>query len=163
MGIGSFTAMNLTGGNPITAVGLDNYTTKINAWFRTPQSLKDKRRRRTGRSPARGEPSRCRTRSRRRSAMDLLGAYFGICGEIVDAGLVTIADFNMGLELALDMKPAFTYMNELGTKKRSSWCGLRRRSTRASRCRSASRRTARTTSRSRCRSCCAKIATASRC
>src|SRR5687768_15115310 len=42
MGIGSFTAMNLTGGNPITAVGLDNYTTKINRWFRTPQSLKDK-------------------------------------------------------------------------------------------------------------------------
>ena len=42
MGIGSFTAMNLTGGNPITAVGLDNYTTKINSWFRTPQSLKDR-------------------------------------------------------------------------------------------------------------------------
>ena len=42
MGVGSFTAMNLAGGNPITAVGLDQYTTKINRWFRTPQSLKDK-------------------------------------------------------------------------------------------------------------------------
>ena len=42
MGVGSFTAMNLTGGNPITAVGLDNYTTKIGPYFRTPDSLKDK-------------------------------------------------------------------------------------------------------------------------
>ena len=40
--VGSFTAMNLTGGNPITAVGLDNYTTKIHSWFRTPDSLKQK-------------------------------------------------------------------------------------------------------------------------
>jgi enoyl-CoA hydratase/3-hydroxyacyl-CoA dehydrogenase len=69
MGIGSFTAMNLTGGNPITAVGLDNYTTKINSFFRTPQSLKDKvskkenwdvPARRTGRRPRtrRGEGAR---------------------------------------------------------------------------------------------------------
>ena len=42
MGVGSSTAMNLAGGNPITAVGLDNYTSKINSWYRTPQSLKDK-------------------------------------------------------------------------------------------------------------------------
>ena len=42
MGVGSFTAMNLTGGNPITAVGLDNYTTKIGPYFKTPDSLKDK-------------------------------------------------------------------------------------------------------------------------
>ncbi len=118
MGIGSFTAMNLTGGNPITAVGLDNYTTKINRWFRTPQSLQAKVAKKEGWDvPARGEhvdvPEPVATRIRD----DLLGAYFGICGEIVDAGLVTIADFDMGLDVALDMKPAFTLMNELGTKK----------------------------------------------
>ena len=38
MTVGSFTAMNLTGGNPITNVGLGHYTKKINAWFRSPTS-----------------------------------------------------------------------------------------------------------------------------
>ena len=118
MGIGSFTAMNLTGGNPITAVGLDNYTTKINAWFRTPQSLKDKVAAKANwEVAARGEVVEVPDALAARIRDDLLGAYFGICGEIVDAGLVTIADFNLGLDVALDMKPAFTYMNELGTKK----------------------------------------------
>ncbi|MBL8737416.1 MAG: 3-hydroxyacyl-CoA dehydrogenase/enoyl-CoA hydratase family protein, partial [Planctomycetes bacterium] len=118
MGIGSFTAMNLTGGNPITAVGLDNYTTKINTWYRTPQSLKDKvAKKENWEVPARGETVEVPDALAAQIRDQLLGAYFGICGEIVDAGLVSIADFNMGLELALDMKPAFTYMNELGTKK----------------------------------------------
>lgn len=118
MGIGSFTAMNLTGGNPITAVGLDNYTTKINSWYRTPQSLKDKvAKKENWEVPARGETVEVPDALAAQIRDQLLGAYFGICGEIVDAGLVSIADFNMGLELALDMKPAFTYMNELGTKK----------------------------------------------
>jgi enoyl-CoA hydratase/carnithine racemase/3-hydroxyacyl-CoA dehydrogenase len=118
MGIGSFTAMNLTGGNPITAVGLDNYTTKINSWYRTPQSLKDKVAQKAAWDvPARGEQVDVPDDLAKEIRDNLLGAYFGICGEIVDAGLVTIADFNMGLDIALDMKPAFTYMNELGTKK----------------------------------------------
>jgi enoyl-CoA hydratase/carnithine racemase/3-hydroxyacyl-CoA dehydrogenase len=118
MGVGSFTAMNLTGGNPITAIGLDNYTKKIHAWFRTPQSLKDKVWEKANwDTPARGEvvdvPEPLATQIRD----DLLAAYFGLCGEIVDAGLCTVADFNMGLDVALDMKPAFTFMNEVGTRK----------------------------------------------
>ncbi len=118
MGIGSFTAMNLTGGNPITAVGLDNYTTKINSWFRTPQSLKDKvAKKENWDVPGRGEQVDVPEPLAAQIRDALLGAYFGICGEIVDAGLVTIADFDMGLEIALDMKPAFTFMNELGTAK----------------------------------------------
>ncbi|MCA8951328.1 MAG: 3-hydroxyacyl-CoA dehydrogenase/enoyl-CoA hydratase family protein [Planctomycetes bacterium] len=118
MGVGSFTAMNLTGGNPITAVGLDNYTTKIHSWFRTPQSLKDKVA--SGDPwdvPARGEQVDVPDELAAKIRDNLLGAYFGLCGEIVDAGLVSIADLNMGLEIALDMKPAFSFMNELGTTK----------------------------------------------
>jgi len=118
MGVGSFTAMNLTGGNPITAVGLDNYTAKIHAWFRTPQSLKDKVATKTNwDTPGRGEVVDVPEPLAAQIRDDLLGAYFGLCGEIVDAGLCTIADFNMGLDIALDMKPAFSFMNELGTKK----------------------------------------------
>lgn len=114
--VGSFTAMNLTGGNPITAVGLDHYTSKIHTWFGTPQLLKD--RVESGEPwevPARGESVEVDAATAKTITEALRGAYFGIVGEIVDAGLVSISDFDMGLELALDMKPAFRFMNELGT------------------------------------------------
>jgi len=116
LGVGSFTAMNLTGGNPLTAVGLDHYTTKIHSWFRTPDSLKE--------HVASGEPWDVAKRGEKVDVPDdvaaqvtdlLRGAYFGLCGEILDAGLVSVADFDMGLELGLVMKPAFRFMNELGT------------------------------------------------
>ncbi|HEB52598.1 MAG TPA: 3-hydroxyacyl-CoA dehydrogenase/enoyl-CoA hydratase family protein [bacterium] len=118
MGVGSFTAMNLTGGNPITAVGLDNYTTKIGPYFKTPDSLKEKVRKGDNWDvPARGEKVEVPADKAAKVRDALMGAYFGLCGEIVDAGLVSIADFNMGLDVALDMKPAFSFMNELGTDK----------------------------------------------
>jgi enoyl-CoA hydratase/3-hydroxyacyl-CoA dehydrogenase len=114
--VGSFTAMNLTGGNPITAVGLDHYTTKINSWFGTPQILKDR--------VASGEPWETPKRGEqidvpdaiRGQVTDLLrGAYFGLVCEVLDAGLIDVSDFDMALEIALDMKPAFRFMNQLGT------------------------------------------------
>ena len=116
MTVGSFTAMNLTGGNPITSVGLDNYTTKINPWYRTPKSLADAAANKTSwDTPKRGETVDVSDDLRKRITDELRGAYFGICGEIIDAGLTNVTDLNMGIELGLDMKPAFTFMNELGT------------------------------------------------
>ncbi len=118
MGVGSFTAMNLAGGNPITAVGLDHYTSKIHQWFRTPQNLKDKVAAKTDWDvPARGETVDVPQDLKARIRDNLMGAYFGLCGEIIDAGLCSIADFNMGVEIALVMKPGFTLMNEIGTGK----------------------------------------------
>ncbi len=116
MTVGSFTAMNLTGGNPITAVGLDHYTSKINRWYRTPRILKE--RVASGEPwdvPKRGEVVDVGDELAKRITDELRGAYFGIAAEIVDAGLASVADFDMALELALDMKPAFRFMNELGT------------------------------------------------
>jgi enoyl-CoA hydratase/3-hydroxyacyl-CoA dehydrogenase len=116
MGVGSFTAMNLTGGNPITAIGLDHYTTKIGPWFKTPASLTAKVADRSPWDvPARGETVDVPPQLAREIGDALLGAYFGLCGEVLDAGLVSLADFDMALELALDMKPAFRLMNQLGT------------------------------------------------
>ncbi|MCC6671218.1 MAG: 3-hydroxyacyl-CoA dehydrogenase/enoyl-CoA hydratase family protein [Planctomycetes bacterium] len=116
MTVGSFTAMNLTGGNPITAVGLDHYTSKIGPWFRTPASLKAAvAGKKAWETPQRGEAVDVPAELAQRITDELRGAYFGLCGEVIDAGLVSIADFDMALELALDMKPAFRFMNELGT------------------------------------------------
>ena len=118
MGVGSFTAMNLTGGNPITAVGLDNYTTKIGPYWRTPESLKQKvADNEPWDVPARGEKVEVSEDVATKVRDALMGAYFGLCGEIVDAGLISISDFNMGLDVALDMSPAFSFMNEVGTAR----------------------------------------------
>ncbi len=116
MTVGSFTAMNLTGGNPITAVGLDHYTTKINRWFGTPKLLKDTLASAAAwEVPARGEVVDVPDALRDKLTRLLRGAYFGLCCEVLDAGLVDLSDFDMALEIALDMKPAFRFMNELGT------------------------------------------------
>ena len=116
MTVGSFTAMNLTGGNPITNVGLDHYTTKIHAWFKSPPSLQEKvASKNSWEVPGRGEQVDVPPALAAKLTAALRGAYFGLVGEIVDAGLISIADFDMALELGLDMKPAFRLMNELGT------------------------------------------------
>ena len=116
LGIGSFTAMNLTGGNPITNVGLDNYTSKIHSWYRSPQSLKDQVASGAGwETPERGEKVDVPDDLQQQITDDLRGAFFGICGEIVDAGLASVADMDMGVELALVMNGPFSFMNELGT------------------------------------------------
>ena len=41
LGVGPFTAMNLTGGNPITNHSLDVMTSKIGPWFRSPRLMKE--------------------------------------------------------------------------------------------------------------------------
>jgi enoyl-CoA hydratase/3-hydroxyacyl-CoA dehydrogenase len=41
LGIGPFTAMNLTGGNPITSHGLDESHHRVNSWFEAPAILKE--------------------------------------------------------------------------------------------------------------------------
>ncbi|MBI4880948.1 MAG: 3-hydroxyacyl-CoA dehydrogenase/enoyl-CoA hydratase family protein [Planctomycetes bacterium] len=114
--VGSFTAMNLTGGNPITAVGLRHYHDAIHAWFRVPGILEEKVK--SGAAwdvPARGETVDVPPDLGRLIADELRGAYFGLACEIVDAGLITVSDLDMALELALDIKPAFRFMNEIGT------------------------------------------------
>ncbi|MGE4631977.1 MAG: 3-hydroxyacyl-CoA dehydrogenase/enoyl-CoA hydratase family protein [Planctomycetota bacterium] len=116
--VGPFTAMNLTGGNPITAVGLDNYQTKIHSWYRTPEILRRAVADETPwEVPARNERVEVpeETFSRIRDA--LLGAFFGIVGEIVDSNISNISDMNMAVEIALDMKAPFGLMNSLGVQE----------------------------------------------
>jgi enoyl-CoA hydratase/3-hydroxyacyl-CoA dehydrogenase len=115
LGIGPFTAMNLTGGNPITAVGLDQYTTKIHKWFRTPDSLKKLNEAKAGWETAgRGEKVEYTEDQFKKVADAMTGAYFGLVGEIVDAGISNVGDMNMAVATALVVKPPFEWMNEMG-------------------------------------------------
>jgi len=113
--VGPFTAMNLTGGNPITNVGLDHYTAKIGPWFRSPSSLKEAVASGIAwDTPKRGEKVEVPEAKRRAITDALRGAYLGIAGEIVDSGISNVADLDMAVELALDMHAPFRLANTLG-------------------------------------------------
>lgn len=114
--VGPFTAMNLTGGNPITNIGLDNYTSLIHSWYRSPQSLKDVvAAGRPWEVPGRGETVEVDAERTALITDALRGAYFGICSEIVDSGIASVNDLDMAVELALDLHAPFRFMNRLGT------------------------------------------------
>jgi enoyl-CoA hydratase / 3-hydroxyacyl-CoA dehydrogenase len=116
-GIGPFTAMNLTGGNPITAVGLDQYNSKIHTWFRTPDSLKERLEKNAPWETAgRGERVEYDEDQFRQVADAMTGAYFGLVGEIVDAGISNVGDMDMAVATALVIRAPFSWMNEMGVE-----------------------------------------------
>lgn len=115
LGVGPFTAMNLTGGNPITAHSLDVMTGKLGSWFRVPHLMKE--------TMAAGKPWEVAKRDdpvelppdqEQRIGDVMRGAYFGLAGQILDSGIISLADLELSLETGLAMRPAFGFMNELG-------------------------------------------------
>ncbi|MBI3569339.1 MAG: 3-hydroxyacyl-CoA dehydrogenase/enoyl-CoA hydratase family protein [Gemmatimonadetes bacterium] len=115
LGVGPFTAMNLTGGNPITNHSLDVMTSKLGPWFRSPRLMKEAME--SGKPwdvPKRDEKVELTGAQSRAIADTMLGAYFGLAGEIVDSGIVSRADLELGVETGLAMKAPFALMNEVG-------------------------------------------------
>jgi enoyl-CoA hydratase/3-hydroxyacyl-CoA dehydrogenase len=114
-GIGPFTAMNLTGGNPLTAIGLEHYHDKIHAWFRATDLLMGQmERNEPWDGVRRGEKVEVPDEKRTKIAERIKGAYFGIVCEILDSGITNVADLEMGVQTALVMAPPFAMMNEMG-------------------------------------------------
>lgn len=113
--VGPFTAMNLTGGNPITHPALGVYAEKVMPWFRTTQLLTDAVS--SGDAwdvPKRGEKIEIEPEREARIVDALRGAYFGLITEVLDSGIATIADLDMAAEIALDLAPPFQMMNDIG-------------------------------------------------
>ena len=46
-----------------------------------------------------------------------MGAYFGLVGQILDAGITTVSDLEMTLDMALVIRPPFAWMNQIGVDK----------------------------------------------
>ncbi|MCC6741568.1 MAG: 3-hydroxyacyl-CoA dehydrogenase/enoyl-CoA hydratase family protein [Planctomycetia bacterium] len=115
LGIGPFTAMNLTGGNPLTAVGLKHYHTKIMGWFDSPKILEEQvASGKPWETAGRGETVTW-TEGQFRAAGDALrGCYFGLVCEILESGIASVADLELGVETALVMNAPFTMMNQVG-------------------------------------------------
>jgi enoyl-CoA hydratase / 3-hydroxyacyl-CoA dehydrogenase len=115
LGVGPFTAMNLTGGNPITQHGLKGMHDKIGEWFGSPKILDHQ--------VAAGTPWPTAGRDEEVEYSDkafalvsarLHGAFFGLVGEIIDAGISNVADMSLAVELGLAMRSPFAVMNRLG-------------------------------------------------
>ncbi len=115
MGVGPFTAMNLTGGNPLTSHGLDVMHEKTNKWYRQPQIMKDVIA--SGKpwdTPGRGEKVEVEPDREKAIADCMMGAYFGLVGQILDTGITSLGDLEMAVETALVVTPPFQTMNKLG-------------------------------------------------
>jgi enoyl-CoA hydratase/3-hydroxyacyl-CoA dehydrogenase len=120
--VGPFTAMNLTGGNPITAHGLAEMHGRIAPWYAVPALLRDKL---AAEGPAgqwevcgRGERAEIADADRRQAVLDRLrGAYLGLCFEIVDAGLASLDDLELAVSTALDLHGPAALANRLGVSE----------------------------------------------
>ncbi len=120
LGVGPFTALNLTGGNPITDHGLDEMHDKVNPWFASPKSLHDAVVNQTAWPTAkRGEEVNVAAETSDVLTRQFLGAYFALASFIMDLGIVDINDLNMATEIALVVKAPFDLMNRTGIEK--SW------------------------------------------
>jgi enoyl-CoA hydratase/3-hydroxyacyl-CoA dehydrogenase len=113
--VGPFTAMNLTGGNPITDHGLDELGRVAGSWFRSPRLLKEAiAAGRPWEVPGRGEELPLPSEREQPIAALMQGAYFGLVGQILDSGIISLADLELGVELGLAIRAPFDLMNEIG-------------------------------------------------
>jgi enoyl-CoA hydratase / 3-hydroxyacyl-CoA dehydrogenase len=118
LGIGPFTAHNLTGGNPITAHGLAELEQKVNPWFSPPASLLKLVEAGEGwETPARGEEVEVPADVEAKVSDALRATYYGLACEVIDAGLLAPSDLDMLAEIALVIDAPFSAMNRLGTRE----------------------------------------------
>jgi len=115
LGVGPFTAMNLTGGTPLTAHGLDEMHVRVHPWFQTPKLLNEAARdgRQWNGCRRDDKPSVSREADRRITER-LQGTFLGIVGEVLDSGISNLADLEMAVPIALVVRPPFGFMNEIG-------------------------------------------------
>jgi enoyl-CoA hydratase/3-hydroxyacyl-CoA dehydrogenase len=118
MGAGPCTVHNLSGGNPLTQHGLNQYTSIIMPWFRSPKILDDQvKSDKPWDTAARGETVEYSQQVYEAISSRAMAAFFGVACEIVESRITNIGDLDMAIELGLDMTPPFRLMNQVGIKK----------------------------------------------
>ncbi len=118
LGVGPLTGQNLTGGNPICIHGLAGMGEAINSWYRVPDRLKKMVEMNADwEVPGRGEKIEIPPDKEKAIAEEIQGAYFAMVCEMIDAGIITTSDFDLLINIALDMKPPFSFMNSMGLDK----------------------------------------------
>ena len=118
LGVGPFTAMNLTGGNSIVQHGAPELHEKIMPWFHSPNLLENQIKF--------GKPWETtfvpdevafNENVFQEVSNQIKGAYFGLVCEILDSGISNVGDLEMAVESALVVNPPFQMMNRMGVNK----------------------------------------------
>ncbi|MBS3907261.1 MAG: 3-hydroxyacyl-CoA dehydrogenase/enoyl-CoA hydratase family protein [Syntrophaceae bacterium] len=118
MGVGPFTAHNLAGGNPITQHGLNEMTSKIMPWYRSPKILDDQvKSGKPWETAAKGETVDYTPVMYESVSNRVIGAYFGMICEIVESGISNIGDLELAMDAGLVLNSPFSMMNKIGVKK----------------------------------------------
>lgn len=118
MGVGPFTAHNLSGGNPLTQHGLSEMHSKIMPWYRSPKILDEQvKSGKPWETPVKGETVEYSHEVYEGVSKRVMGAYFGMACEIVESGITNIGDFEMAIDVGLVMNPPFQMMNRIGVGK----------------------------------------------
>lgn len=126
-GVGPFTALNLTGGNPITNHGLEEMRETHIPWLRSPKTLQEATANKTLWDTAkRGEEVIVSPEKAEVLRKQFLGGYFALCCYIIDLGITNVNDLDMAAEIALVVASPFTLMNKIGINESHSlvkeWC-----------------------------------------
>lgn len=115
LGVGPFTALTLTGGNPITNHGLDEMGKLLMPWFKSPTSLKKAvEQNLQWKIAAKGEEIVIPEEKREKIAKQFYGAYFGLASFIMDLGITNVNDLDFACKNALVINPPFSMMNSFG-------------------------------------------------
>jgi enoyl-CoA hydratase / 3-hydroxyacyl-CoA dehydrogenase len=127
-GVGPFTALNLTGGNPITNHGLEEMRKTHIPWFRSPKTLQEYTASASKWDTAkRGEQVEVAPEKAELLRKQFLGGYFALASYIIDLGISNTDDLDMATEIALVIAPPFSLMNKTGIDESynlvKEWCG----------------------------------------
>ncbi|MCX6310397.1 MAG: 3-hydroxyacyl-CoA dehydrogenase family protein [Bacteroidetes bacterium] len=118
LGVGPFTALNLTGGNPITAHGLDEMGKHLMPWFKSPLTLKNAvDSNLPWHTASKGEEINIPAERKEKIAQEFLGAYFSLASYIMDLAIVNIDDLDFACKNSLVINPPFSMMNGFGMEK----------------------------------------------
>lgn len=125
LGIGPFTAINLTGGNPIACEGFAEMHERLHPWFRVPRLLEEAVAEEgpTGRVwdvPARGEEVAVPDARRQRIEERITAAYLGLAAWTAADGAISVPDLDMSCHLALAVVRPFGLMRRLGSERVSA-------------------------------------------
>ncbi len=118
LGVGPFTAMNLTGGNPIVQHGAPELHEKVMPWFHSPNLLEIQIKfGKPWETSFVADEVAFNENVFQEVSDQIKGAYFGLVCEILDSGISNIGDLEMAVESALVINPPFQMMNRMGVDK----------------------------------------------
>lgn len=118
LGVGPFTAMNLTGGNPIVQHGTPGLHEKVMPWFHSPSLLENQIRLGAPWETSFVPDEVPFSENVYQEVSDRMrGAYFGLVCEILDSGISNVGDLEMAVESALVVNPPFQMMNGMGVDR----------------------------------------------